>query len=47
MTFQKDVCYCDLAAMLTIQGLLLAKTCNKRNSKNQMLHVNHTWVDGV
>ena len=28
----KNVCYFDLFAV-TIQGLLLAKNCNKRNSK--------------
>ena len=29
------------------QSLLLAKHGNKRNSKNEMLHVHHTWVDDV
>ena len=31
----KNVCYIDLVAMVTIQGLSLAKNCNKRNSKTK------------
>ena len=31
--------------MVTMQDLFVAKHCNKRNSKNEMLHVHHTLVD--
>ena len=31
----KYVCYFDQVAMVTIQDLLLAKHCNKRNSKTK------------
>ena len=29
------MCYFDLVAMVTIQGIRLAKNCNKRNSKTK------------
>ena len=47
MTFQKNVCYFDLVAMVTIQGLLSAKHGHKLISKTKVVDVHQTWVDNV
>ena len=41
----KNVCYFDLVVMVTIQGLSLAKNCNKRNSKTKGCMTVKTGID--
>ena len=38
----KKVCYFNPVALVTIQGLLLAKNCNKQTQK-RIVYANHTW----
>ena len=42
----KNVCYFDLVAMVTIQGLSLAKNCNKPNSKTKGCVTMKIGIDG-